>query len=267
MLKPKYEAHSIASISLTCEYDGEVDAHGLTALKDEMSRLKVKYKTRRVARKSNTGDSTSSAEVRGYMFLNKDGDEEINRFEIISDSSTVTSRSYTSFLSFFAEAAFGLEIAHNSFLKSERKLEKIVLGYKDLFTSDEINDIVLGVNPDSQHLPPACIKKANFWHSNVGFFDEDLAEEDQILHNVRVNHSLVRVNGEDLESIDDEAQHALILETYHILSTHQDSHQPFKEQLENAAYRLRARHKEILNDILAPELANRIGLNKFVAEG
>lgn len=51
MLKPILDVHSIEAISLTCQYDGEVNSVGLSVIKEEASRLKLKYQSRRVARR------------------------------------------------------------------------------------------------------------------------------------------------------------------------------------------------------------------------
>lgn len=270
MLKPFFEAHSIEAITLTCEFDGEVDAHGLTAVKDEASRLKLKYSTRRVARKSVSAapdNHSSPPEVRGYLFLNKDGEKEKNRFEVINDNAIYTSRSYTNFKSFFADAAFSLKIGYSAFERSGKKLEKVILAYKDQFISNNIEDVLAGVKKDSPYIASACLVKNNFWHSNIGFFDADLLKENEtFLNNVKVHHSLI-TDGNEEDTDDIEVTHALNVETYHVLGVDDFSAENFNENLEIAAFKLRARHKEIITSIISDELATLVNLNKKVVEG
>ncbi|WP_158238182.1 TIGR04255 family protein [Pseudomonas sp. 382] len=268
MLKPIFEAHSIESISLTCEYDGAVDAHGLSVIKDEGSRLKLKYSARRVARKSanpNAENHSSQPEVKGYLFLNRDGDREKSRFEVINSNCVYTSKNYINFKTFLADAAFSLKIGHEAFSKSGRRLEKIILSYKDQFVTTNSEEVLEGVNPACPYIASACLNQNNFWHSNVGFFSQDFGDETTLLHNIRIHHSLVKDN--DFDDEDTELTHALIVECHHVLGMSDEDVSDFENTFEDTSNRLRSTHKEMLLEILSADLISAIGLKKEKAEG
>lgn len=267
VLKPVFDAHSIESISLTCEFSGDVDHVGLTVIKDEASRLKVKLPIRRIMRRSTQAahDAQSPSEdVKGYLFLNKHLEKETSRFEIINSRAQYTSRTYTNFASFLADATFSLGIAHAAFLKSGHFMDRLVLSYKDEFVSDVIDwDIESAINVDTSHIAKMCLKRSDFWHSSMGYFADNGPDEPLLLHNINAGHSLLRediINGDDEESVD---KYLFSLELFHILDIMRPAlFEDFAKELFDKANYLRTEHKKILTDILSPEMAARIGLLK-----
>lgn len=267
MLKPVFDAHSIESISLTCEFSGEVDHVGLTVIKDEASRLKVKLPIRRIMRKSiqTAHDAQSpNEEVKGYLFLNKNLERETSRFEIINARAQYTSKAYTNFASFLAEAIFSLGIANTAFQKSGHYIDRLILSYKDEFISDTIDwDIESAINLNTSHIAKICLKRSDFWHSSMGYFADNGPDAPLLLHNIRAGHSLLRediINGDNEDSID---KYVFSLELFHVLDiTEPDLFNDFANELSVKADYLRSEHKKILTDILSNEMAARIGLTK-----
>ena len=81
VLRPIFDAHSIETISLTLEFSGDVDQLGLSVVRDEASRLKVKLPIRRIMRKNSPPSHDSqgtNSEVKGYLFLDKISEKENN---------------------------------------------------------------------------------------------------------------------------------------------------------------------------------------------
>ncbi|MPQ83836.1 hypothetical protein F0170_07465 [Pseudomonas sp. MAFF 730085] len=270
MLRPIFDAHSIETISLTLEFSGDVDQLGLSVVRDEASRLKVKLPIRRIMRKNSPPSHDSqgtNSEVRGYLFLDKISEKENNRFEIFGAKAQFSSRTYTNFASFLAEADFSLRIAHEAFGKSGHYVDRIILSYKDEFVSDTINwDIDSAINPDTTHIAKACLERNDFWHSAMGYFQDTGESEPLLLHNIRAGHSLLR---EDILDGDNESinKYLLTLELFHILDIMQpEKFESFTTELGEKANYLRVEHKKILSDILSLEMAARIGLNKPAQE-
>lgn len=265
MLKPILDVHSIEAISLTCQYDGEVNSVGLSVIKEEASRLKLKYQSRRVARRGgNHGDSFSSeaSDIFGYSFVRKDSGRELGKFELVNDRAVVVSYAYTGFKDFLADVSLGLELAHKAFLRSERKLEKIVLTYKNSLVSNDHQEIDGAVRDRSPYIAAACLEKGNFWHSRIGFFSNDHLTYPLTLHNIEASHKLLLK--EDGEQDDDAPNvHQLQVDIHHVRSVGEPvDAEGFLGFLEAQAYELRDKHRDILCGIFTDEVLGLIGLSK-----
>ncbi len=264
VLKPISEAHSIESISLICEFSGEVDGNGLAAVKNDAVRLKSRFPIRRTMRKARPDahdPQTPSADVVGHVYINKSSDKEVSRFDIFQNRASFTSKVYTDFNSFFAEAAFTMSIAYQAFSKSGHNLDKIVLSYTDYFVANDIDwAIEEALNPETKYIAQACLKKGEFWHSQIGVFDRDQPDSLPLLHNIKAGNLLMSKDT-DFEEEDSEDKYVLSLELLHVQKVDEvKSANEFNSVLEKIAQALRTHHKVILGDILSPEMATRIGL-------
>lgn len=262
MLKPINSAHSIESISLACEYDGDVSSVGLSLIKEESNRLKLKYQHRRVARRSSqSSDSLSSSglEVFGYLFISKDGEKEVSKLEIVESGSSATSFAYTSFKSFVADVSFGLVAAHKAFLSSDRRLKKIVLSYRNSFVAENAFDLNSAVRRPNAYVAEACLQKDNFWHSRIGFFSNDPLTYPMVLHNVSLQHKLLQEQHEIDDG--DEITHRLQIDTHHVHGVDDFvGLEQFEALLEQTAIFLRDKNSEILGSLISDEMISAIGL-------
>ena len=265
VLRPMLDAHSIESVTLTCEYDGDINSAGLSVIKEEASRLKLKYQNRRIARRpSGQGDSFNSeqADILGYSFLSRNSEKDLSKFDIVNDNSNATSFAYTNFKSFLADILFSLEIAHKAFSKSERKLEKIVLSYSNSFLADNAEQIHNSIRVGSPYVASACLDKTNFWHSRIGFFSNDPYEYPLVLHNLEVTHKLLKGEGEEFED-GGLHTHQLQIDNHHVISVSDTvSVDEFSKYVEARAYELKNKHVEIFSGVLKDEVLSMIGLSK-----
>ncbi|WP_146041255.1 hypothetical protein [Pseudomonas sp. MPR-ANC1] len=264
MLKPMLDAHSIESITLTCEYDGDVSSVGLSVIKEEASRLKLKYQNRRIARRPvNQGDSFSSeaADILGYSFLSKDSERDISKFDIINENALVTSFAYTSFKAFLADVSFSLSVAHRAFLLSERKLDKIVLSYRNSFIADSADEIHKAIRSSSPYIANVCLSKVNFWHSRIGFFSNEPLQYPLFLHNVEATHKLLKVEEGSFEE-DAKNIHQLQIDTHHVMNINIPvGVEEFGHLIEARSTDLRDKHLQILRGIITDEVAGLINLS------
>lgn len=264
VLKPISEAHSIESISLICEFSGEVDGNGLATVRNEASRLKVKFPIKRTIRKGRPDahdPQGSSPDVVGHAYVNKSAEKEVTRFDIFQSRASFTSKAYTDFNSFLAEASFALSIAYQAYSRSGHNIDRIVLSYRDEFVSDRIDwPIQETLNTDTKYIAKACLREGDFWHSQIGVFDNDHPRGLPLLHNVKVSHVILTT--EDMEPAPfAEVKYILAIDLLHVLKVAEaDSGDSFSAMLEESAHMLRNTHKTILKDILSESMAERIGL-------
>ncbi|MEE5088364.1 TIGR04255 family protein [Pseudomonas alliivorans] len=264
MLKPISEAHSIESISLICEFSGEVDASGLAMVRTESSRLKGRFPIKRTIRKGRPDahdPQGSSPDVVGHVYVNKLAEKEVTRFDIFQSRASFTSKAYTNFNSFLADASFALSLAHQAYSKSGHTIDRIVLSYRDEFVSDTIDwPIHETLNTDTKYIAKACLREGDFWHSQIGVFDNDQPRGLPLLHNIKVSH--VILTNEDGEPAPfAESKYILAIDLLHVLKvTEPNSGESFSAMLDESAHTLRDFHKNILKDILSDKMVERIGL-------
>ncbi|MFP3925333.1 TIGR04255 family protein [Pseudomonas sp. W5-36] len=264
MLKPISEAHSIESISLICEFSGEVDGNGLAVVRDEASRLKVKFPIRRTIRKGRPDahdPQGSLPDVVGHAYINKLADKEVTRFDILQSRASFTSKAYTDFNSFLAEASFALSIAYQAYAKSGHNIDRIILSYRDEFVSDNIDwPIQEALNPETKYIAKACLREGDFWHSQIGVFDSELPRGLPLLHNIKVSHVIVTTDDTEPTASGD-ARYVLAIDLLHVLKVAEvDTGDSFSAMLEENAHALRNYHKTILKDMLSDSMAEKIGL-------
>ncbi|WP_152666433.1 hypothetical protein [Pseudomonas putida] len=264
MLKPINSAHSIETISLSCEYDGDVSSVGLSVIKEEATRLKLKYQHRRVARRSpSSSDSLSSdkPEIFGYLFSSKDGERDISKLEIIEDNSSATSFAYTNFKSFIADVSFGLICAHKAFVNSGRSLQKVVLSYRNSFLAENATEINSAIRRPSRYVAEACLAQDNFWHSRIGFFSNEPYKYPIVLHNISLAHKLLQEEDEINEGV--ELVHRLQIDSHHVFGVKDPvSIEDFESFLEDKAHYLRDKNSEILGGMINDDVMSLIGLPK-----
>ncbi len=187
----------------------------------------------------------------------------MTRFEIFQKRASFTSRAYTNFASFFAEAAFTMGIANHAFAQSGHKIDRIVLTYNDEFIAEDIDwPIEEALNPNTDFVAKACLQRGEFWHSSIGFFDKRQSEDEHLLHNVKISHALIMPD--DATTGDDtELKYILSLELFHVLKiSDSQTDETFLPLLESCTMFLRTEHKIILANLLSEKLRKRIGLSK-----
>jgi uncharacterized protein (TIGR04255 family) len=261
VLKPLFDKHSIEAVTLLCEFTADIDKAGLDFIRGESKLLQRKLPYRRVKRRGVLGAavhdlSAAQPEVLGFMFLQKTLDEETEIFEISGERASFTSKAYSNFESFFADSSFFLEKANDAFSISGAKLKRVMLRYKDAFSSKEIDwEPYESLRQGSPYLPVPVIKKGDFWHCEAGFFVHS-ENEDVLLNNYRVEHTVVQ-NEEDAGDFE------FFLNIYltHLLESkalrEADS---FTIALRDVVDKLRKEHRIIFSGILSDDLSARIGL-------
>lgn len=260
MLKPLFDKHAIESISLLCEFDGEIEKAGLDLIRDESKAFQRKLPYRRIKRKGNAApqshETSHSPEPIGYMFLQKDRKErDIEWFEVSGDKAIFSSKSYLSFESFLADCSVYMDTAFQAFFKTGIRPKRLVLRYRDIFSSEHINwEPYENLRADSRFLPHACIRKGDFWHIEAGFFG---TEHDAInLSNYRVEHRIELHEDDE----DREPEFFLQLTLLHMTELAEPSANPTFESIKDSVEFLRQQNRKLLHGIITEELASTIGL-------
>ncbi|MEE4947095.1 hypothetical protein PS689_00575 [Pseudomonas fluorescens] len=261
MLKPFFEKHSIEAISLLCEFSGEVDRAGLDFVRGEAKLIQRRLPFRRIKRRAPAGAAAheltaSQPEVVGYMFLQKAHDEETENFEISGDRASFSSMAYSSFESFFADSLFYLTKANDAFAISGNRLKRVLLRYKDSFSSEFMDwEPYESLRLGSPYLLSPAIQKGEFWHFEAGFF-APVTAPDILLNNYKVEHNL-SVSDSDTQ----DSSFILNIKLVHLFESPSfGSSTDFSETLRSTVELLRHQHKQIFYNILSDGLAERIGL-------